>query len=356
MTLLNRSLLVVCFYILSVNGYSQKLKRDFSAFPVNEQLRITDFLKAGQFEFDKIDLYRDSVLVFIKGSPSDQEHHINFYDINKKQFLPGMLGKGRSDGQSTGFIFYGLEKDYLWVYDMNKEQIISMRMDSLHDNKVKRFIKTRYIPRFYYSVQSVNDTTFLANGNYDGTNDYKIAKFNLNTGKPGGYMVPYSADPSKPFKPDEKMAYESFLFIRPLKDKAVNAARYADQIEIIDLNTQQVKTVRGPEGFEPELELMIHPQDGRRLGIRTERTRFAFHTGKVTNQFIYLLYSGYTDRTEHRDYGSKIYVYDWNGKPVKMLSLKNDIKSFAVTANDDKIYTYNPITKFIGVADLKPTR
>ncbi len=344
-----------CICIFSLNCYSQiskNVKRDFSVFPVTEQLKVKDFLKAEQFSYEGIDLYRDSILVLVNSKSNSQKHYFNFYNINTKQFLPGMLEGGRNEGHTTGFISYGLEKDYLWVLDANREKIISLKTDSLHNSKVQRFIKEPYIPWVYYAAQLINDTTALVNGDYDGANDYKLAVFNLKTGKPTGYIVPYSADPAKPFKPEEKMAYESFLFIRPLKDKAVNASRFADRVEIVDLKTQQVKVVRGPEGFEPEFELMIR-DDGKRIGVRTERNRFGFVAGKVTNQFIYLLYSGNLENTTHRWYGSTIYVYDWNGNPVKKLTLKNDIARFTVTANDDKIYTYNPITKLISVANLK---
>jgi hypothetical protein len=192
----------------------------------------------------------------------------------------------------------------------------------------------------------------LASGDYDSPLDYKIAMVNLNTGKTSGHMIPYSSDPSKPFSREDKMAYESFLYIKPLKDKAVIACRYADQIEIIDIKSQQAKIIRGPEGFEPKLAVMIG-NGGKKISTRDSETRFAFLTGKVTNQFIYLLFSGYTDQTEHRDYGSTIYVYDWNGKPIKSFLFKNDIKDFAVTTNDSLIYTFNPKTKFVSVANIK---
>lgn len=345
-------LFISIFFVNCYRKNPENVKKDFAAFPVQKQLNVTGLFTADHFKIDIIDLYKDSIILMMTRGASKEKHHINMYDINKKAFLPGILEMGRKEGQSLTFFSYGIEKDFIWVYDVNKEQIISLKIDGLRNESAKHFAKPVKFPGFYYAVQLLNDTTLLASGDYSSPLDYKIAMINLTTGKTSGHMVHYSSDSSKAFTRENKMAYESFLYIKPLKDKAVLACRYADQIEIVDIKAKQSKVVRGPEGFEPKLEVMLD-HAGKRIAVRGEETRYAFVSGKVTDQFIYLLYSGNTDNTDHLFYGSIIYVYDWNGKPIKSFSLKNDIKDFAITANDSLIYTFNPKTKIVSRANIK---
>jgi hypothetical protein len=139
----NRIFFFVCIWISFVSCYSQKsenVKRDFSAFPVQQKLNTTDLFKANQFGIDLIDLYKESTILMISRAANNQKHHINLYDLNKKQFLPEILEAGRKVGQSLSFLSYGIEKNYIWVYDINKEKVISLKMDSLQHKNVRHLL------------------------------------------------------------------------------------------------------------------------------------------------------------------------------------------------------------------------
>jgi hypothetical protein len=89
--------------------------------------------------------------------------------------------------------------------------------------------------------------------------------------------------------------------------------------------------------------------DGKEVAARDNNTRFAFLRGKVTNRYIYLLYSGYNSESEHLHYGQQLFVYDWQGKPVEKIALQDDVLDFAVTADDKVLYTYHPRSKYIKI-------
>ncbi|OQP63998.1 hypothetical protein A3860_21495 [Niastella vici] len=325
-------------------------KTDFEAFPVEKKLDEVELRKIDEFTPDFIDLHNDSILYFVSAN-GEKRYHFALYHLQEKTFLHPLLPAGRKEGQALGFHSYGFENNYLWVYDVNKEKITCTGLDSLRDTSSNHFIKELPAPGHYYSVQLLNDSTLLTSGNYDAKDDYKIATINLMNGQISNQMTPYAPDSSASFNRAQKMAYESFLFVRPSKDKCVLASRYTDRIEIIDLNSRKSIVVKGTEGFEPEMKV-VSGRDGRKISISGPNTRQAFVRGEVTNNFIYLLYSGNVDGTKHLFYGKYIYVYDWDGKPVQRLELANDVKDFAVTRNDSLLYTYNPLSKFISVAKL----
>jgi hypothetical protein len=328
----------------------QKVKTDFTSFPDEKKVDEVKLLAIDQLRPDFIDLYNDSVLSLVSAN-GENGYHFALFHLAEKAFLHPQLEMGRKEGQALGFHSYGFEPRYLWAYDVNKEKVIFSGLDSLRDTSCNHFIKEKPVPGHYYSVQLLNDTTLLASGNYDSKDDFKISTVNLTDGRITNQMTSYSSDTSVPYNRAQKMAYESFLFVKPSRNKCVLASRYTDRIEIIDLNSGTSKVVKGPEGFEPRMKV-IAGRDGKKVSVSGPDTRQAFVRGEVTNNFIYLLYSGNKDGTPHLFYGKYIYVYDWEGKPVQKLELNNDVKDFAVTSNDSLLYTYDPASKFISVAKL----
>lgn len=343
-------LFISLFFTSCFSQVSKTVKTNFNAFPVNKKLEGKRLLKINRLHPDNIDLYHDSILCIVDGT-GRQSHHFALYNLSQSSFLSPAMAVGSKAGQALSFLSYGIEKQYVWAYDINKEKIIFSGLDNAWNNNHSR--KELPVPGFYYSVQLLNDTTLLASGDYYSDHDnYKVSIINLVTGKTVRQLVPYSDNPSKPYTRAQKMAEESFLFVKPTKDKCVLACRYTDRIEIIDLHSGKSTVVQGPEGLSPEMVEMTG-SDGQKISTRGADTRYAFVGGEVTNHFIYLLYSGNRDGTIHRFYGKYIYVYDWNGKPLQRLELKNDTKDFAVTGNDSLLYTYNPRSKYISVAKIK---
>lgn len=328
------------------------ITKDFDAFPVEQKLTGTRLFRTTQRNLSHLDIYRDSILLLVN-STSGQTHHFFLYDIKSKSFLPPQLEFGRKAGQAMSFLSYGVEDGYIWSYDINKEKILSVNMDSALSNNHNSIITEVSVPGFYYSAQLLNDSVLVGSGDYDSDQNYKLALLDLSQGKIRKRLVAYSLDTSAQFSRVKKMAYESFLYMRPDKEKCVLACRYTDQIEIIDLKSEKgSKIVRGPEGFEPEMVVMTGG-DGKKLSTRGSDTRYAFVGGKTTGKYIYLLYSGNKDGGTHQFYGKYIYVYDWNGRPIKRFETEDYIIDFAVTRDDSKIYTYNPVLGLIYEINMK---
>jgi hypothetical protein len=342
---------IVPFFSNCFSDVPKKVKTDFKAFPVEKKLNEVELLKITHLQPDNIDLYNDSVLCIVSCA-GEKGYHFALYQLAQKTFLHPQLEFGRKDGQAMSFLSYGIEKKYLWSYDINKEKIIFSGLDSLRDTSSNHFLKEMPVRGFYYSVQLLNDTTLLTSGNYYSGDGYKISILDLNDGRIVRQLIPYSSNPSVPYTRPQKMAYESFLFVKPSKDKCVLACRYADRIEVVHLGSGKSKIVQGPDGFDPEMNVAMG-NDHKELSIRGPDTRYAFVRGEVTNNFIYLLYSGNKDGTPHLFYGKYIYVYDWEGNPVQRLELNKDAEDFAVTSNDSLIYTYDPKSKYISVAKIK---
>jgi hypothetical protein len=344
------AVIAISFFSGCYGETAKKRKADFDAFPVEKKINETGLFKIEDLRPDAIELYNDSLLFQVNGN-GEKGYHFFVYNLPGNTFLPPQLEMGRKQDQALNFHSHGFEGNKVWAYDTNKGQIIFSGLDSLRDTSSNHFIRNLPVPGWYYSVGLLNDTTLLGSGNYLTEDNYKLSIISLTNGKVLKQLAPYTSDSSAPYNKVKKMAYESFLFVKPSKDKCALAFRYTDRIDIVDLNTGKSKTVFGPEGFEPEMKVINGP-DNKKMSARNSNTRYAFVRGKVTDHFIYLLYSGNKSNTSHLFYVKYIYVYDWNGEPVQRLELKDDVKDFAVTTNDSLLYTYNPETKYVSTAKL----
>ena len=343
------SLSLLVTYLLSCSSVAKNPKGDFVNFPVEKKLDEVKYLPTNSLSPDGLILYADSLL-FVRNTANTAntvKYHFSLFNLNSKDFRHYCLPTGRLPGHSMSFLSYGISNGNLWVHDVIKQKMVLANLDSIIPNG-EGGAKEIAVPKFYYSVQLLNDSAIIASGDYDAP--YKVYQLNLGTAKIEKQAAPYSSD-GVDLPRTKKMAYESFLFLKPTGDKCALACRYADQVEIVDLATQQSKIIKGPEGYEPNV-MVMKGNDGRELSTRGSDTRYAFVKGKVTNKYIYLLYSGNNHESEHLWYGKYIYVYDWNGNPVKRLELKNYALDFVVTQDDSRIYTYDPAAKYIMTANL----
>ncbi len=306
-----------------------------------------DYMELGMFNPNGLMLYHDTVLI-IRNTSDNSTHHFTSINLNNRELIGQHLEAGFKTGQSMDFLSYGIVSSNIWVYDLRKQKIILNPL--LQSEREASESNELSLTSFYYSVQMDSDTTLIGSGNYES--DYKLSRLKLTTAEVLDELIPYAKSVSKKLSREDKMANESFLSLKPSADKCVLAARYADHIEIIDLESRESIIVKGAEGFEADLSFM-NGYDGKKLLVRNSKTRFAALSVKTTDNYIYILFSGSTEQASHPYFGKNIYVYDWNGTAVKHIKLKDYIDDFVVTKDDSRIYTYNPETKLLKTAEIR---
>lgn len=329
------------------NIIAQKEKATvFEQFPEETHLQEKKYMQVDDVEGQRMLLYQDSILLMQKQPSKSSPYHFSLFNLNNKSFVSHALAYGRFPDEVMGFISCGTANDSLWAYDIIKEHIVILSLKDVVSGK-EVAVKKVPMPTFYYSIQLVNNKKMIASGDYGS--DYRIAEIDISTGNIEKQFGSYTMNP---YTYAQKKAYESRLLVKPSGDKAVLATRFADRVQFFDLETGTNKVVKGPENYDPEMVLMKRG-DGKEISAPGPDTRYGFVKGKATDNFIYLLYSGHSHNSEHFIYGKNIYVYDWEGNPVKKIILEKEVVNFVVTGNDEKIYTYNPKTKYIMMANLK---
>jgi len=272
------------------------------------------------------------------------------YGLETRALNRKYIPHGRGKGCALGSLSAGLYKNELWMYDISLSKIIfsALKTKSNAADSVAEFKEYPFPPN-YYNIQFLNDTRLIANGNYQVPK--KLQEVALNSGKIlADYGLLDEVPKGVPFY-SWKRYNEAFLELKSTKDKLVSAHRLSDQIEIFDLKKHQNITVQGPESYSPEF-LSFKSDDGKDMITRNDKSRYAFTQVMSTDKFIYALYSGNNISGQHIDYAKSVFVYNWEGKPVRRIDLGRYVIGFTVSSDDSTLYAYDVTSKYIVKAKI----
>lgn len=275
-------------------------------------------------------LLRDSVLIVKNTQQTLKTNFVYVFDLNNHKLMDSVFRLGSNENEIFSPRSMGLTKNELWVQDVSTRRVVTVNLNNLINSQQKKSIRDFKLQSMVYSIQIDDSLNAYANGVYD--RPYKIRKIDLTTGNLIKEFGDYTKPPSGVSAIVWRKANENFLYIQPSGKNIVAASRFTDKIEIFNLTTLKSKVISGPENYETEFNATSF--GGLEFAERNEKTRFAFVNGYTTENYIYLLYSGNNNTSIHLDYGKFIFVYDWNGNPVKKINLPNYISCFAV--KDDK--------------------
>lgn len=335
----------------AANGKVENI-RDFEKFPAVSTQVETKLIDTELPTPELMAIYKDSLLL-VTNNLNRNPHHVRVFDIGRKKTVNNILPVSRKKGGALSFMSFGVSDSLVWVFDVAKNGFIIGNIDTVlkGNGDVEQYSEYRLKPQiFYYDAMPLSRNEALLSGNYD--TDEKLVYINFLDSTLNKELLSYQKDTNIGSSLINKMSYESFIKLKPDKKKLLLACRYADQFELLDLASGKYKKVRGPIGFSPQLAPYKN-NSGVTVATPDQETLYGFQKGHVTDKFFYLLFSGYHVKSPHRFYGNKIFVYDWEGNPVKEINLKNDIVDFSVTSDDKILYTLNPQTKAISFSELK---
>ncbi|MET0463911.1 MAG: BF3164 family lipoprotein [Chitinophagaceae bacterium] len=339
------------FYACSVTNSSAKKGRDFEKFPEVSARTETKLLDVGFPMPQVMTIYKDSLLLVVNNL-DDNPHHIRVFDINKKKAIDNILPASGKKGGALSFMTVRITDSLVWVFDVFKNGFIVANLNTVlkGNGALEFYSEYRLKPQvFYYDAMLLNRNEALLSGNYD--TDEKLVYVNFLDSARNKELLSYQKDADIGSSRTSKMSYESFMMLKPDKNKLVLAARYADQFELLALENGKYKKIRGPVGILPDLD-PFEDNSGVTVATPGQQTLYGFLKGHATEKYFYLLFSGHPVKSHHRFFGNKIFVYDWEGNPVKQINLKNEIVDFAVTSDDQVLYSLNAQTKTISVAEL----
>lgn len=324
-----RLLLIMAMLLLTGHSFAQQSTDTtiFSAFPSTSKLKLQPIFRQKKIVARRLFLSDSSIYLWNRDGA--QDYFFYRFSPEGKQlpgtFIKGGTGAGQVYGAMSGGVLHGM----LWTHDF----VLNKLVTASADNRIKEYNVT---PSFY-SVQLIDSTRLL--GTAPAGSTARLEMLDLASGaivqQYGSLGTPPPGTPEGAWN----QAFESLLLLSPTGNKAVAACRFTDRIELFDLTTKKSTLIKGPENFEVAFKPI--KVAGVYMMERVTKTRFAFISGYATDRFIYLLYSGLQHETPHHSDAKYIYVYNWQGNPVKKYLLNNYVMSIAVSAGNHWLYAFD---------------
>jgi hypothetical protein len=339
--------LLIYLIIFGCNRSTIKTQNSFTfkEFPLTERITLTPIIQNKGGVIAKI-LLTDSSLITYDWMATNG-FFFQEYALASKQKTMEYLPLGRKPGSSLGALSTGLFNQYLWMFDINLNKIILV---SLKQDKTQPIIyKEVPFNKFYYSLQFIDSLTVIGNGYYNTPN--VIQEIDLLSGKVKADYGELDAPPKGVPPYAWKRANEGPSAIRPDGKKLAIAHLWSDKLEIFDLLQKTRRIISGPENFKADFASF--KSEGQDYIHRTENSTNAFSVIVGTQKYIYALFSGNNMSSPYINYGKRIFVYDWDGKPIKELKLTDYASCFAVSDNDTQLYVYNITNHYITSSKLK---
>ncbi|MDD4755786.1 MAG: BF3164 family lipoprotein [Prolixibacteraceae bacterium] len=311
----------------------------FSKFSEEDKISFNNICEYKKGAVGMLELV-DSVLIIFNVNEG-AKYFLNNYSLNSDQIFKKYLSAGKGPGEVIGARGIGINNNFLWVQDITLKKILTLeKTNALSEDTLVSF-NEHPVNEDYYMIDFKDKFHYFGVGFEHSA--YKIQEVDLVSGKIINEIGTFDHKPDDLEFSAVKTAYQCFIHVKPTGDKIVLAYRFTDAIEIFDLKAQKNMLIHGPERFNADF------QPAKNTMYRTDKTRFAFvgGGGTVTDNYIYMCYSGDLAKKSGATYAKYIYVYDWDGNPVRKLILDRQIEGLAVSEDDSVIYAFDVNTGFL---------
>ncbi|KAF5045841.1 TolB-like 6-blade propeller-like protein [anaerobic digester metagenome] len=264
---------------------------------------------------------------------ADETNLIQVFNKNTGAYLTGIAPMGRGPGEYPMTVSFFFLDDTLCIYD--RRQLIVNYYD-------KDFINKR-IPFKRIKLEGANGFIQIVPYRHGFiTAPLTYTRFIIQD-KTGIQIGQYAQYPK--FKAiDDSVAIRETLFlekneidIKPDHTKLVSATLAGAIIEIFSLNGDRISLNKEIRLLPPTL---LRRKDN--TYTTSNESYMGFWNIKTTDDYIYMIFSGkkFKDHKKNNT-GNYIYVYDWEGNPVKSFQINGGVYRFALDEDEQRIYLIN---------------
>ena len=341
-------ILLIVIICLMISGCESKVNilckntLHFSRFPEEITVDFTDICEYKEGIAGTMILI-DSTLIILNEQPGANSF-LNNYSLKSGIISDGYLNKGRGPAEAMGPRIIGVNGNSLWLQDIILKKVFTIDKRKVVNKIIPVSFNEFFYENQYYMIDFKDSLHYFGIGYINS--EYKIQEIELITGKVIDEYEKIEETPENISIPLFKSVYQSFIYVKPTGDKIVLPYRFLDAIEIYNIKTRSSVAIHGPEGYDVEYKPMGN------MMTKTEKTRIAFVNGTVTNKYIYLSYSGRKRYSSDYFYGNCIYVYDWDGNPVRKIVLNRFIQGLVVSQDDKTLYAFDVKTGFLIKANI----
>lgn len=335
---------ILCILIIICTGFSCSFD---SSQPVLSDFRKTSNLKFDVSPIESIELGEildmisfDSVL-FV--NEVFKEKIFKCFYTNNGYLVSNFINRGKGPNE---LIFPGLisalNDSIFSTYDGNKKQLIYFNVHNIIDKnyQFEKSININLPESIIFQSYPLNDSLILSTGIFENG---RYCLYNFKSGNTTfGVEFPIDEKHRGENNYIKSMAHQGEIAIKPDKRKFVFVCRNG-YFDICSFSQNDIILDKRKLYYLSDYKTIANS-----TVAHSSKSAYAFHSVEVTDNYIYMIYSGRTQDEFGSEYvaGNNILVYDWDGKPIVHLKTDRYLHRMTLDQNNFIIYGYclNPVT------------
>src|SRR5690606_5374189 len=272
-------------------------------------------------------LYKDGRIVLTEENVDTLIHILDAETLNHIT-SKGVAGYGPGEIPSIWNLDSGSSDSTFWAYSLEGKAFNDYNLynsDPLSPQQI------RQSEDFFLAV-GITWASSSSLMTYQASGEDKYVEYDLKGNRIASYGKWKSMIPGE--YPDHVIAevHQGSIRSSLVNNKIVKASIYRDRIEILDRVDGSIIGINGPLNVIPKFKVL--GSSGQEGAVLSDDFIIAFTDISITDQFIFALYSGRSDR-ELMESGrgkTEIFVFNYQGKPVALL--KTDVPLSTLTIDE----------------------
>lgn len=317
---------------LSCNNQKNDLENLYG-FSTTEKLK-SEILENGSNAINKAtNLYLFNSSLFI--GDRDLEYHFKVIDINEDRLISRFAKEGEGPCEVTFPVrlnWLDSDQGQISLYDRQRFKIHTYLLDDILNKENPPCLSiSDYMDSNFQLVAQVDSSNFVGTGLFEGR--YATQKSGTNEAMESTIGFPKNENEQNINYQTLAMAYQGKLLKHPHQNKFVSTTLFAFSFDILAMNeSNELKLINQIHHWAPDFQ----GTTGNVISaVMKEGNKFGCLDVAVSESFIYILFSGKSNTLEDSRESELVMVYDWDGKPKKIISLDKPISKLAVDITDD---------------------
>lgn len=246
-------------------------------------------------------------------------------------------------GQGPGEILLGcfgyLANGNFFVYNNSMKQILKYEMDSLRKEKRPIFAQrlAKYeLPEMNISrLVPLSDSLYVGGGCHNSGSQYVL--FDKNGREFDHSIDTYNAKDASFNRFTKYLSNQGDFVKHPYLNKFAYSVNYSSNLDFFEIKDSKIKQIKLQRWKNPVLKSVVEGNGTMFSATPTEKTETGYINLCSTSQYVYALHS---DKPLYENWrkSTTVFVFDWNGTPIKKYILPQNAYYIAVNENSQKMY------------------
>ncbi|MBA5651755.1 BF3164 family lipoprotein [Bacteroides fragilis] len=261
---------------------------------------------------------------------SKDEYFFHLFNIAGTKIC-SFIGFGDAPAEMLSPVDFDVVNDTLQIYDSGKQKISFYALSDLSYGNVENICRQLSINVMASSVICTTDHSFYYLGETNRMYGFINSKIDTS-------YIDFPEDYRMLNSGLKHLLFQGHLRCSPNFDRLVYAASRFGYLQVLSPQENGSLSLVKDYFVQQPIFRDCSSQDMTAMSLSREN-QSGFNDLSVTDELIFALYSGRRANEERSYFANQVWVFDWDGNPVKKMILPQDAWSIYVDQETNKLYT-----------------